>query len=655
MSRINPADEIPLFSYSPLDRSDHEIRFLHLKPGKDSAQPIECYTSIARLDEKPQFEALSYMWGRPDIKKVILLDGKRFEVWENLWLALLHIRLEHTTRVLWIDAMCIDQSDVTERNHQVKQMKDIYSCAITVLVWLGLDDESSKRAFAFIDSLPEQPYAYNWISAYLVGGKYQRQWNAVLQLCRRRYWTRLWIIQEIVLAEMLVLCCGYEQLDWNKLSNIRKQITDIPTIRSTPDELVSLSQTVPIKLDQQRSHKKAGITWSLTLHNLLQAHAASCCSDPRDKVFGLLGLAIDTKLMVDYSKTLAELHADLLDELGDSVEGGPQNMIRISVDCWEIFGPSSIIDRAGDQDNAKKSYPSSKLQHVTGIYGGTIKELYMESTASTKNKIENALGWRSFPDEILAALPTNFSIQKAFARLRFNSSSPDLGNGDSPTGVQKEHPISEMNKAPTDLLHAQMLVRGYKSTDRSRDGSYWTFRATSNMLHNDQQAPDASYNWYGIACLSAREGDILCRFEDVDVVVVLRQTNDPGVFLVIGHAMIQTAGTKYPSTQVKGNTPLLRTQILPEKSFPFEIPDQGLLQSQNVIDLYLETPVIQLLTCNVRSFARPPLRVTHEVPIRDASHEELIRSGSYSLFPSPSIVVLKEANTRNERQVQGRS
>jgi hypothetical protein len=125
ISRINEADEIPLLSYTALNRSDHEIRLLHLKPGKNSAQPMECYTSIARLDEKPQFEVLSYMWGRPDIKKIILIDGKRFEGRENLWLALLHIRLEHPARALWIDTMCINQSDVAERNHRVMQMKDI--------------------------------------------------------------------------------------------------------------------------------------------------------------------------------------------------------------------------------------------------------------------------------------------------------------------------------------------------------------------------------------------------------------------------------------------------------------------------------------------------------------------------------------------------
>ena len=138
MSSINPlGGDTPLFSYTPLDRSDREIRLLRLQPAEDPAHPIECYTSIVSLDQKPQFEALSYMWGSSNQKKNIRLDGKEFEAWENLWLALLHIRLGHKARVIWIDAMSINQSDVVERNHQVKQMKDIYSCATAVWFRLG--------------------------------------------------------------------------------------------------------------------------------------------------------------------------------------------------------------------------------------------------------------------------------------------------------------------------------------------------------------------------------------------------------------------------------------------------------------------------------------------------------------------------------------
>jgi hypothetical protein len=154
----------------------------------------------------------------------------------------------------------------------------------------------------------------------------------------------------------------------------------------------------------------------------------------------LLGLAIDTKLMVDYSKTLVELHADLLDDLGNSVEDGPWNMTGMSMDCWEIFGPSSMMVQVGDGDSTKKSYlqdeSTTKLQHITGIYGGTITEL-MRSTAPTRNEIEHGLGWQSFQDGILAVLPSNFLIQKASACLRFDPSSPYLGNGNSRTGAQK--------------------------------------------------------------------------------------------------------------------------------------------------------------------------------------------------------------------------
>ena len=502
-----------------------------------------------------------------------------------------------------------------------------------------------------MNSLPERAYAYNWISAYLAGGRYQQEWEAVLQLCCRQYWTRLWIIQEIISAERLVLCCGYQRLGWEKLSNIRKQITHIPTIRSTPHELLALSQTAPIKLDQQREHKRTGITWSLTLHNLLQAHAHACCSDPRDKVFGLLGLAIGTKITVDYSKTLAELHAQLLDELSDAVDDGSQNMLLTSIECWDIFGSSFTTDHGRDQNNERKTTYSQetrspRLHCVTGIYGGTITEL-----AQWKG---DTLYWQSSNDEVLRDLPNEFSVESAFARFRFDSSSLNLSNvsnEDRSMRPEENHQNQEDNVDVSAIfLQARMLVRGYQAPElNSHENDVLEFRATYDPNPNDKAPSRSGSSLAGCVCQNARVGDILCRFKGVDVVVVLRQTNDSGLFCVIGYAMIHHASNpqdysytvykQYVSsadTKIAGTTPSLRTQILPTKSFAFEIPDQYLLQSSNAIDLYLETPVLQLLTFNVPSSARPPVVVIPEIPHRAAEAISL-HEGNI-----PEIVVMRD-------------
>jgi hypothetical protein len=128
--------------------------------------------------------------------RVISIDGQTCSVRENLWLALYHLRLNDTSRVLWIDALCIDQSDIRERNHQVAQMDKVFKHAKRVLVWLGPDTARDRKALELIRL--SNDFQLNLRSA---GGHSQFHnspeapaWQAVIRLCQRLYWTRLWII-----------------------------------------------------------------------------------------------------------------------------------------------------------------------------------------------------------------------------------------------------------------------------------------------------------------------------------------------------------------------------------------------------------------------------------------------------------------------------
>lgn len=126
--------------YSPLADSN-EIRLLDLQPRRPG-QGIKCTTRHVKLSENPQYEALSYMWG-PKEHRQIEIDEAVVEVRQNLWDALLELRLEKDIRTLWIDAICINQDDISERNHQVTQMGTIYKNSVRCVAWLGLSDRSS--------------------------------------------------------------------------------------------------------------------------------------------------------------------------------------------------------------------------------------------------------------------------------------------------------------------------------------------------------------------------------------------------------------------------------------------------------------------------------------------------------------------------------
>ena len=126
------------YKHGPLDLKVPSIRLLYLQPG-EADEPIACKLSVSRLDERPYFSALSYTWGDANTRKPILIDGHILDVTANLHDALKILRPSLGSHVepMWIDAICINQQDIAERNHQVRQVGKLYMVAGRVITWLG--------------------------------------------------------------------------------------------------------------------------------------------------------------------------------------------------------------------------------------------------------------------------------------------------------------------------------------------------------------------------------------------------------------------------------------------------------------------------------------------------------------------------------------
>lgn len=141
--------------YEPLDTTSNQIRLLELLPSENPSiftwggylpnDRIVCRLMVKNLDDSPSYEALSYTWGNADYTKSIRLEGHSVLIRTNLADALMSLRHPTQSRILWTDALCINQQDVRERNHQVGQMGKIYSQAAEVLVWLGDGDRMSSQ------------------------------------------------------------------------------------------------------------------------------------------------------------------------------------------------------------------------------------------------------------------------------------------------------------------------------------------------------------------------------------------------------------------------------------------------------------------------------------------------------------------------------
>jgi hypothetical protein len=136
-----------------LDRKEKEIRLLALEPGEWS-ETISGTLSSFSLDNAPSYDALSYVWGNPAFTRNILLDGYAFPVTINLESALRYLRHPRRSsrepRVVWIDAICIDQQNLEERSSQILLMRQVFQSAKMVLVWLGEATNQSRDAFQLI-------------------------------------------------------------------------------------------------------------------------------------------------------------------------------------------------------------------------------------------------------------------------------------------------------------------------------------------------------------------------------------------------------------------------------------------------------------------------------------------------------------------------
>ncbi|KAL2072428.1 hypothetical protein VTL71DRAFT_11771 [Oculimacula yallundae] len=344
--------------YRPLNPSAREIRLLHVLPEQPGSlllgpDPISCVLSHVSLDDKPTYHALSYTWDDeslgqsfedPDdvrrkrkvfISGFIFLDGQAVEVTPNLWAALWHLRrganwfksnpdsevgefgekLDRENPVhftyetpIWIDALCINQLDVAERNDQVQMMGSLYQSAQCVHSWTGLEIANTEGVI----DLVEECYSKHSGSTYaeirtefekvLLDQTLESHWKTLEMLCNVRYWHRLWVVQEFVLGRQCIIHIGLRAINSTMLTwfvrytniNIRLLKKNGASMALPWNQMLLGFQTIQHRhMDREKA----------TLSSILAEFGELECSDPRDKIYSLLGLggqqAYD--IQVDYT------------------------------------------------------------------------------------------------------------------------------------------------------------------------------------------------------------------------------------------------------------------------------------------------------------------------------------------------------------------
>ncbi|KAL8651548.1 MAG: hypothetical protein Q9226_004655, partial [Calogaya cf. arnoldii] len=257
----------------------------------------------------------------------------RLDEFKNLYDALTYLtpRVRETECLFWVDAICINQNDVEERSAQILHMSYIYGHAFAVYGWIGLphDEEEVRLAVILMEKFDNVLAKHNDdlykvittiyldnkdILPEIPGSECYKGWLGIKEMFQRSYWRRTWIYQEATLTQDTSFFCGDQHFTLN-LAWIANWMERVLVEHPKFPELFRLDV-------QGDASRMAGFRFNGviktgdSLLELLDYLRATECSEPRDKVYAVLGMAIDLSspgdIIPDYSKSLAEVYADVV-------------------------------------------------------------------------------------------------------------------------------------------------------------------------------------------------------------------------------------------------------------------------------------------------------------------------------------------------------
>jgi hypothetical protein len=294
------------FGYEPLNHEIPSIRLLRVHPESSPEGYLQCTIQHATINA--EYTCLSYVWGPPDDGITILLGGKQHKVRSNLSQFLEVARARHTDKLLWIDALCINQRDILERNHQVQQMGTIFSSAREVLAWLGHAKIIAKHLTEVAKYETTNMSSYSGEHWAFLGSS---------------YWTRAWITQEVLLARRVTLCAGHAELNTTRLLLLCQQGYRLPsTIRDLIDLTTNLKRP--------------------SLIRLLVEHRWKECHVPRDRIYSLLSVCGEgSDLRVDYQVSNEEVFLETIRSCAQSLCFCSVACVALALKCFPNPKPNT--------------------------------------------------------------------------------------------------------------------------------------------------------------------------------------------------------------------------------------------------------------------------------------------------------------------------
>ncbi|TVY81444.1 Heterokaryon incompatibility protein 6 OR allele [Lachnellula suecica] len=607
------------YQYAPLERPD-SIRLLRIEdPLCDRWDDVDfvpwCRMEHFTLSDAPPYRALSYAWGSPKMRH-IFLNGRKINIRRNLWQALWHLRwmgfhgsspksdssnrsrsslrsldsestwMETGPVWIWIDALCIDQQNVTERNHQVRFMGNIYKMAEEVFVWLGWVEQKTRATTARGEEIwVEGQDIYNALSDIRELTLSPNNGSTLVQnltsgasisgflglLTDLAYWRRMWIVQEIGLASKIHVLFGKAIANWECFQELR-DILQGPDMQNElanhprfAIEINGLRKCQAFVLDShRRSAKRNGLA------DWIESCQACNCHDPKDKIYALVGLAQDCQntnesdpdlLKIDYSRSLFEVYSDTIkfyEATKRSRRGPSQHVIRFSQVLQQSLNRPEEIESGAEEYFSRQVDFGNNLTHVFGLIGGTIDRV---GIAFGSNELFKSLC--SEPPDFPHCSRTRSHVLGDMYKI-------------VPTSSQTSFAVQASEASQETLLsNLSRIIPGKRIPEQSPPASE---KCVPILLDNDLT---------GYAPSNVLPGDFICQSLGCDVAAVLRQRE--GGFDIVGRALIAKT-----LAEREDNNAMPWSQ-----KYTYSVPDYTASfswQPGRAIYLYLDIVTLQQLT-----------------------------------------------------------
>lgn len=333
------SDTVLDFRYPVLRNTKTGIRLAHIQPGSGNrAISIELVEDYVTGSDQTQYDALSYTWGDGSREKNVFCNGKRLSVTKTLWEALNRFRHPDEVVTLWIDWICVCQERVRERNAQVKMMGDIFKAARKVVVWLGDDYDDSRAGMQLAKQLlhialyqPVSGLTPADLETHGLPKRGHKRWKALALILRRPWFGRTWVVQEVAMNPNVELVLGSLSFTWDELELIVALLEGQLPQAWHLDQAVTALELPFSRINRIRlRHRKRMVSLASSNAEILSGSVPSPIShyedepdlidlllmsrhlgatDPRDKIFALLGLG-KHDISPDYSMSPQSVYTE---------------------------------------------------------------------------------------------------------------------------------------------------------------------------------------------------------------------------------------------------------------------------------------------------------------------------------------------------------